>query len=555
LERVAAILARHFKKWNITHIFGVPGKAILPIIQAADQLEISFVLSSHEGAAGFEAAGFAWGKETLGVCLGTSGPGGTNLVTAAAQAKASNLPVLIITGHPAVKGTGIGLGQDASYFGTDIVKILEPVTKLSLRLERGDLLESYLTHALEKAFTGVRGPVHLSIAFDVLMENIPSFELEIPQMPLTYSSNLAEVIAALEKAERPVILAGKGVHSALAYKELQEVAERWQIPVMTTTSAKGTFPTGHRLSLGGLGLGGTPRADQYLLDGVDLMLVLGTKLSDMTLSGFNLDTMQPHAVIQFDYEPTFIGKTMSCPTVPVLGDLKANLQQMLRLAAWTEVTSEAASEVAAAVLEEEPLLSVWEDYQAPTDSKGPLIATGDAIRALQAELPEDTVLFGDCGSHTFYAIRDYEIREAGTFIFDSLFGAMGHAIGYAIGAKFALPDTPIVCLTGDGCMLMHGTEISTAVNYGAPVIFVVINNGRLDMVEKGMVKYLGKAIGAVYDKPIQAAQFGESLGALGYRCFTAEEIRDAVREAVQSKRPAVIDIVVDPLETPPTMKR
>ncbi|MCQ6559827.1 thiamine pyrophosphate-binding protein [Paenibacillus mendelii] len=542
MESVAALLAKHFKKWNISHMFGVPGKAILPIIQAADQVGIQFVLSSHEGAAGFEAAGYAWGRQTLGVCLGTSGPGGTNLVTAAAQAKASNMPVLIITGHPTMKGTGVGLGQDASPFGTDIVKVLEPVTKFSMRLERGDLLEIYLKHALDHAFIGVKGPVHLSIPFDVFMERIPPFDLDIPQVPLTSSDNLDKVIAAIKAAERPVILAGKGVHSAQAYAELQEVAERWDIPVMTTTSAKGTFPTGHRLSLGGLGLGGTPHADQYLEDGVDLMLVLGTKLSDMTLSGFNMQTMLPAEVIQFDYDPMFVGKAFPCPTVSVLGDIKANLRGML-------------NRPAEELSDEHVPLSVRVPYIAPSDSQGPLIATGDAIRALQAELPREAVLFGDCGSHTFYAIRDYTIHEAGTFIFDSLFGAMGHAIGYSVGAKLARPDLPIVCLTGDGCMLMHGTEISTAVNYDAPLIFVVINNGRLDMVEKGMVKYLGKAIGAVYNKPIDAAMFGEALGARGYRCYTVEDIRHAVKEALTSSYPSVIDIIVDPFETPPTMKR
>ncbi|UVI28523.1 thiamine pyrophosphate-binding protein [Paenibacillus spongiae] len=542
MESVAALLAKHFKKWNVSHMFGVPGKAILPIIQAADQLGIEFVLSGHEGAAGFEAAGYAWGRKTLGVCLGTSGPGGTNLVTAAAQAKASNLPILIITGHPTMAGTGVGLGQDASAFGTDIVKVLEPVTKFSMRLERAELLEIYLRHALDSAFIGVRGPVHLSIPFDVFMERIPSFDIDIPQAPLMWSNNLEEVVQAIEAAERPVILAGKGVHSAHAYAELQEVAERWDIPVMTTTSAKGTFPTGHRLSLGGLGLGGTPHADKYLEDGVDLMLVLGTKLSDMTLSGFNMKTMLPGAVIQFDYDPMFIGKTFTCPTLSVLGDIKANLRGMLNRPVNEQ-------------RQEQTPLSVRVPYVAPSDSKGPFIATGDAIRALQSELPRDTVLFGDCGSHTFYAIRDYSIYEAGTFIFDSLFGAMGHAIGYAVGAKLARPELPIVCLTGDGCMLMHGTEISTAVNYNAPLIFVVINNGRLDMVEKGMVKYLGKAIGAVYKKPIDAAMFGEALGARGYRCYTAEDIRQAVKEALNCSYPSVIDIIVDPLETPPTMKR
>ncbi|GIQ64241.1 hypothetical protein PACILC2_28090 [Paenibacillus cisolokensis] len=605
MESVAAVLAKHFQSWAVTHVFGVPGKAILPIINACDRVGIRFVLSSHEGAAGFEASGFAWGKETLGVCLGTSGPGGTNLVTSAAQAKASNLPVLFITGHPSMKDTGAGLGQDASYFGTDIVKILEPVTKFSMRVERGDLLKTYLRHAMERAFSGVRGPVHLSIPYDVFQEQIEPFELELPSFSPTCSLNLGHVAELIERARRPVIFAGKGVHSARAYDELRRLAERWSIPVMTTASAKGAFPTLHPLSLGGFGLGGTDKADRYLLEGTDLLLVIGTKLSDMTLSGYR-EEMKPERIVHFDFEPTFIGKTIDCPTVPVLGDIKANLAELLRLSGRmsggqpemeaVRVSREAAAAAEAPVQDGTPVLDETSPQngtpvlaEAPVQNgmpvlaeasgavpsgpsaiaaapsagdgrperpdRGGFISSGDAIRAMQRHMPQDALLFGDCGSHTFYAIRDYVVHTPGTFIFDSLFGAMGHAIGYAVGAKLARPEQTVVCLTGDGCMLMHGTEVSTAVNYDVPVIFVVLNNGRLDMVEKGMTKYLGKAIGAIYKQPIDAAAFGESLGALGFRCLTEEDIGHAMRAALASGRTAVLDIIVDPLETPPTMKR
>ncbi|MCL9662090.1 thiamine pyrophosphate-binding protein [Paenibacillus hunanensis] len=542
MNRVADLLASHFKKWGITHVFGVPGKAVLPIIDAVDNEGIQFILSSQEGAAGFEAAGYAQATGLLGVCVGTSGPGGTNLVTAAAQAKASNLPILILTGHPSQRETGSGLGQDASIFGTNIVEILKPVTKLSLHLDHASLLERYLIHCLEQATSGVRGPVHLSIAYDVLNTEIEPFEMEYPCVPKTISNRLHEVTELIMRAKKPLVFAGKGIHSAQAYAELQSFVEAFQIPLMTTTSAKSVLPTKHPLNLGGFGLGGTPEADEYMSQ-TDLLIVLGTSMSDMSLAGYNKAAPGPEQIIQFDMESTFVGKSISSPTLAILGDLKANLEEIIRIVQLQHLQAP----------------TKFEHTRAYPDlyegQKSDLLLSGEAIQAIQKYLPDDGLIFGDCGSHTFYAIRDLIVEKPGSFIFDSYFGAMGHAIGYAVGAKLGDPTRPVICLTGDGCMLMHGTEISTAVNAQANVIFLVINNGRLDMVEKGMTKYLGKSVGTVYKTPIDAAAFGRSLGAMGYTCTSRAEVEEAFEKALQANHPTVIDIIVDPNEIPPTMKR
>jgi acetolactate synthase-1/2/3 large subunit len=177
------------------------------------------------------------------------------------------------------------------------------------------------------------------------------------------------------------------------------------------------------------------------------------------------------------------------------------------------------------------------------------------MEVLRSELPSDAVMFGDAGSHSFYAIKYFDIEKPGTFFFEEVFASMGRAIGYAVGAKIAAPERTIVCLTGDGCMFMTGTEVSTAVNYQAPVIFVVLNNASLDMVEKGMARHLGRAVGTNYPVPLQIAKFGESMGAEGFRCATEEELRDALLQALTNKRVNVIEVMVDPLEVPPTMKR
>ncbi|SIS42448.1 thiamine pyrophosphate-binding protein [Salimicrobium flavidum] len=542
MKKLATILTDHFEHWGLTHVFGIPGKAISPILFELLNTDIEFVLSKHEGAAGFEASGYAMMKNTPGVAIGTSGPGGTNLLTAAGQAKAFHAPLLIITGHPSMKDTGKGQGQDSSMFGTDLCRMFEPVTKFSARVEYAERLAPLLSHALEKAVTEVQGPVHLSIPFDILLDETEPFLLDLPNRTPTISPETENLIPLLNRAEKPVLFVGKGVHASRAYEEVEKVAEHWQIPVVTTPGGKGAFRTDHNLSLGGFGLGGTEEAAEYLKGKTDLMLVLGTRLSDMSLPGFT-DDMLPDQVFHFDYDPTFIGKSLFTETTAVLGDLKANLQTLL-----------SQSSTGISHLRELP-----EPKQPPEPAPTERMSAVSVINAMRNTLSDDTILFGDDGSHSFYGIRHFDIRKPGTYFFDDIFGAMGNGIGFSVGAALADPGAPVVCLTGDGCMFMHGTEISTAYNYNAPVLFIIMNNERLDMVEKGMRKMIGTSIGGVYETPLDGKVFANSMGLDAYKCHTSEDIEKAVITALQTikdtNKPVVIEAIIDGDEIPPTMGR
>lgn len=543
MRTVASVLASNFKQWGIQHIFGIPGKAISPILFELLTEEIQFVLSKHEAAAGFEAAGYALLNEKVGVAIGTSGPGGTNLITAAGQATASHLPLLIITGHPSMKDTGKALGQDSSSFGTDLVNMFNHVTKFSARVERGDMLKSYLQHALEQALAGVKGPVHLSIPFDVLLEEIEPFTLDLPTPNEMISPNLSDVIDRLNEATRPLLFIGKGVHSSKAYEEVQHLAELWNIPVVTTPGGKGAFPSNHSLSLGAFGLGGAPEAMDYFQKNVDLLLVIGSSLSDMSTAGLT-EAMYPKHVIHFDYNPTFIGKSVNVPTTPVLGDIKSNLKTMLKEMPATN---------------SDAFRSTPEPMPLEENAPGERMSAVQVLHAMRNTLPEDAIIFGDDGSHSFYGIKHFDIYKPGTYFFDDIFGAMGNGIGYAVGAQLAAPEKTIVCLVGDGCMFMHGTEVSTAYNYDAPVLFIVVNNGRLDMVEKGMRKMIGTSIGGIYETPLDAKLFAESMGAQAFTCLTPFELGHRIEEALQimkeTNKPIVIEALVDENEIPPTMGR
>jgi acetolactate synthase I/II/III large subunit len=542
-ETCASVLARNFKHWGISHIFGIPGKAVSPIIYASDKHDIEFVLSKHESGAGFAAAGYSLMKNKIGVAIGTSGPGGTNLLTAAGQAKASHIPLLIITGHPAMKDTGKAMGQDSSVFGTDLVEMFKHVTKFSVRVERGDMLKIYLQHALEKALSGIKGPVHISIPFDILIEEIIPFELDLPTTNEMISPLIDQVVEQLNSAERPLLFLGKGVHSSKAYNEVRLLAENWNIPVITTPGGKGTFVTNHLLSLGGFGLGGTQEASDYLLRGVDLLIVIGTKLSDMSVAGFSKE-MYPKHIIHFDYDQTFIAKTIDVPTTPVLGDIRSNISFILKYA--SDVNS----------LE---FLIPKQVHEVKMNNVSELMSSENTVKVIRNSLPDDLIIFGDDGSHTFYGIKYFDIYKPGTFFFDDIFGAMGHAIGYSIGAKIAAPEKNIVCLVGDGCMFMHGNEISTALNNKSAVLFIVLNNGMLDMVEKGMRKMNGKSIGAVYETPLNVAMFAQSMGLEAFRCQNPIELKEAIDQSLsiikETHLPVVIEVIVDKDEIPPTMGR
>ena len=540
MKSIAAILVAHFKRWGIKHVFGIPGKPIIPLIVELDKQGINFVLGKHECGSGYAASGYTMMNKSLGVAIATAGPGGTNLLTAAGQAKAYHLPVLFITGQPPINNAGMALGQDSTCFGTDLVKMFDPVTKFSGRVERADQFKRYLQHALEKAYGGVGGPVHLSIPSDILNEQVDEFELDLPSNLCEVISNkLDEFIERLDKANRAVILSGKGVHSSFAYDEVKNIAELWNIPVMTTPGGKGTFVENHPLSLGALGLGGTEKARQYIKDGVDLMIVIGSKLSDMSLVDIPCENY-PKEVIHLDYDPTFIGRAITVPTLPIIGDIKINLQSLMNIVSNREKNT---------------FELINERCEIIKDKDDAYISAAKAVKVIRQELSDDSIIFGDDGSHTFYAIKDFNIRKSGTFFFDDVFGAMGHAIGYSIGAQLARSNTRILCLTGDGCTFMHGSEMSTAADYNIPVTFIVFNNARLDMIDKGMKYNLGKAIGTIYNKPLDIKKFGEAMGIRSFKCANEYELKKALEISSLHKETVIIEVMVDPCEIPPTIKR
>lgn len=539
LKTVADYMAEALRNLGVKHSFGIIGKSICPIVLKMVDYGIEFIPGRHESSSGFEASGYALKTGNLAVAFGTSGPGGTNLITAAAHAKANNLPVLFITGHQSIKELGIPQCQDSSLYLADLAEMFRPATLFSKLVERGDHFSTIFNHAISVALSGKRGPVHLCIPFDVQTELLEECRIVYPEREtLVDYAKVNRVINAINHSKKPLIIAGKGMNRSGAHEELVQLAETFNIPVVTTPGGKGAIVWDHPLYHGPVGVGGCKHGDD-LMNHSDLYIVLGSRLSDMTICNLKAEN-HPETLIQFDIDPTFVGKILNSHTIAVGGDVRDNLSLILQSVDCSAIT-ERDTETAAHYKEELPVLSK--------------LSLASVMSTLSDLIPSNNTVFVDDGSHGFNAVKWYNVKKPGSFVFDAYFACMGNAIGMAIGAKVASPEETIFCITGDGCFMMLGTEINTAVCKNIPVIFIVVNNMQLDMALKGMEKTTGRIDGTLFEVPMDAVKFAESLGATGFRCETQEQFAAAISEAIALNRVAVIELLTDRDEVPPTAHR
>lgn len=532
-------MAEALRNLGVTHSFGIIGKSICPIALKMVDYGIQFIPGRHESSSGFAASGYALKTGSLGVAFATSGPGGTNLLTAAAHAKANNLPVLFITGHQSIKELGIPQCQDSSSYLADLADMFRPATLFSKLVERGDHFSTIFNHALSIALGDKKGPVHLCIPFDVQTERLAECRIVLPEREgLVSFQNYERVISAINESARPLIIAGKGVNRSGAHQELVQLAETFNIPVVTSPGGKGAIAYDHPLYHGPVGVGGSSHGDE-LLNNSDLFIVLGSRLSDMTICNLKLEN-HPQQLIQFDVDPTFVGKILSSSTIAVGGDLRDNLALYLQKLDSSAVTKHE--------------ITISNDYNDELPVLDGL-SLASVLSTMSDLIPYNSSVFVDDGSHGFNAVKWFNVRRPGSFIFDAYFACMGNSIGMAIGAKTASPGETVFCITGDGCFMMLGAEINTAVCQDIPVIFIVVNNMQLDMALKGMEKTTGRIDGTIFEVPMDAVKFAESLGAAGFRCETQEEFEAAMREAVALNKAAVIELLTDRDEMPPTAHR
>jgi acetolactate synthase-1/2/3 large subunit len=506
------------------------------------------IVAAFEGGAAYMADGYARASGGLGVCFGIGGPGVLNMATALAAARADRSPVLAISGEVARSWEGMGGFQDASGAAIDDIDALRPITGLSLSLSSRAVVPHHLRHAITYAFTR-RSPAHLSVPVDV-----QKAQIDLSWQPVPESLRSARFVdeTALERAvallnvagnQKIIVLAGPGVLHAHGCDALRAFAERFDIPVATTLSGKGLISEHHPLALGVFGYGGSHCAiDAIRSDDIDVLLVIGSGLSQRDTMQWDPKMLPSKALIQIDVDPLIIGRTWA-GEVAVVANAGEALQ---RLAAIKDAAGlEAGREKRRAFLAQ--IRKRGSSQYQPEDTKSNAVPMHPArvVAELRAAFPDNGVLCVDSGAHRAWFAEYWDVREPGTHFSLTNLGPMGGAVPLGIGAKLARPERPLMVATGDGCMLMHGMEVHTAAREKVPLVIALMNNQSYGNIYYRASK-MGPGPERLTDIPgIDWVAFARSMGGDGERVDRPNDIAAAVGRALGARGPYLLDLHTD----------
>ncbi|MGI5921265.1 MAG: biosynthetic-type acetolactate synthase large subunit [Syntrophomonadaceae bacterium] len=533
----AEILLRCLKEEGVDTIFGYPGGTVLPIYDALYSSDIRHVLTRHEQAAAHAADGYARATGKVGVCLATSGPGATNLVTGIATAYMDSIPMVALTGQVVTSLIGKDGFQEA-----DITGITLPITKHNYLVERTEDVARVIKEAFHIALTNRPGPVVVDLPKDVMaqvidFDEVPQ-EVNIRGYRVLKGFNAGQVITAAEmiqKAKQPLIYAGGGVIAANASAELKELAEKMKIPVTTTLMAIDSFPGNSYLSLGMLGMHGTRYAN-YAVGECDLLIAIGARFDDRVTG--KIDQFAPNArVIHIDIDAAEIGKNMMVD-VPIVGNVKEVLQAILQRLKPVEELSEW-----------HQMLDRWKE-ESPLRYGEPVergIMPQRVLEELNLITNGEAIITTEVGQNQMWAAQYMKFKNPRTFLSSGGLGTMGWGLPAAIGAAVACPDKKVIDIAGDGSIQMNIQELGTAVEQKLPIIICILNNHYLGMVRQWQGLFYGRRY-SYTDMTNQPdfVKLAEAYGAVGIRVTDPDDIKRALLEAMQVVDcPVVLDIWVE----------
>jgi len=539
VETGADAVVAALERAGVEYLFGVQGGAIMPVYDALyESEEMTHVTMAHEQGAAHAADAYGIVTGDPGVCMATSGPGATNLVTGIADASMDSDPLIALTGQVPTDFVGNDAFQE-----TDTIGVTQPITKYNIFADDPDAVGTDVGEAYALADEGRQGPTLVDLPKDVTQGETDR-EPGRPRTPDTYQpperAERAAVEAAadaLADAERPVMLAGGGVIKADACEEFREFATEHEIPVITTMPGTGAFPEDHDLSLEIAGMHGTGYAN-LAISLTDCLLAVGTRFDDR-LTG-DVRTFAPDAeVIHVDIDPAEISKNVEADH-PLVGDAGAVLEQLgeavtdsPEAAAWREQCVE--------WREQYPM-----DYETPEDEP---LKPQYVVEKFDEVTPEDTVVTAGVGQHQMWAWQYWTWTEPRTWVTSHGLGTMGYAVPSAIGAKLAAPDREVVSFDGDGSFLMTSQELTVAVRENLDFTIVVLNNEAVGMVRQWQDGfYEGRRMASEYPWVPQFDKLAEAYGAQGLRMESYDEVEETVAEARSYDGPSVIDAVIDPSE-------
>ncbi len=547
------VIVRALSAEGVRYVFGIPGNPRALYDSLYDHEEIKPVLVRHECSGAFMAMAYSKLTRQPGVCFGSPGPGVANLIPGVLEAHSGCTPLIVLGSSSPLSTEGMGAFQEAPQ-----MDMLRPITKWAYRLPSADRAAWAVRRAFSIASNGKPGPVYLDIPFDVGVSQTQLTDYTPSTRPLRVRPEWERVKEAAElllKAERPVIVAGGGAHTSGAHRELLELCELLGIPLLTTPSGRGIIPEDHPLSLGLVGLYRT-RVGRQVYREADLLLSLGSRHEEFQTASWRYYP-EGARLIQVDIDPYELGRNW-IPAVPVVGDVKLFLQDLLSIIK---------ERITRKPLEEMPrvkgILEAKEAFESEVqeecmDPSTPLKSKRVVYEANRV-FGRGTILVNENGSQDLWSYYwpYYKVLDIDGCVAPAEQTCMGFGVAGAIGAKLAAPDRKVICITGDGAFQMFMKELPTAVQYGAPVTWIVLNNYSL-----GWIKLHERSLGERYiavDFEVQPdfASTAKACGCFGMQVKKPEEVRPALEEALDQNLdgiPAVLDFIVDPWDFPEGFK-
>ncbi len=534
----ARALIKALESRGVEYIFGYPGGATLPLYDELAKSSIKHILARHEQGAAHMADGYARASGKVGVCMATSGPGATNLVTGIATAFMDSSPIIAITGQvPRAM-----IGNDA-FQEVDTTGITIPITKHNYLVKRASELPATIEEAFYLASTGRKGPVLIDIPSDVQKEE---FHLqEVKRKPLEgykptitgHPGQIRRAIQQIKASKRPLILAGGGIFHADATDELIELAESGNFPIVYTLMGKASIPNSHRLCFGMIGYHGRVEANTAISE-ADTIVAIGVRFSNRSTGKLQNFATQA-SIIHIDIDPAEIGKNVPA-TLPIVGDAKHILAELTKQLKKSNIDGSKHEE--------------WILHLASVRKKHPLrgrmegVNTPNIIRKLK-EVAGDIILVTDVGKHQMFAAHYFPVDTPRSFLTSGGLGTMGFSVPAAIGAKVARPDKKVAVIAGDGSFFMTSQQIASAVQYNIPVLILIMNDYCLGMIHQLQDVLYGKRYNACdLERIVDYAKLAESMGAVGIRVTEEKDIESAISKGLESERPVVIDFILEEKE-------
>ncbi len=521
------IIIECLKEQGVDTVFGYPGGTILNVYDALykHQDEITHVLTSHEQGASHAADGYARATGKVGVCMATSGPGATNLVTGIATAYMDSIPLVAITAN-----VGVSLLGKDSFQEIDIAGVVMPITKHSFIVKNIHELANTIRRAFKIAKSGRPGPVLVDVTKDVTA-NLADYEYKAPEeiLPVTDTikdCDLEEVVKMIKKSKKPYIMVGGGVVAANASKELRTFAKLVDAPVCDTLMGKGVMDGNDPYYTGMIGMHGT-KTSNFGVTASDLLIVIGGRFSDRVI-GNAKKFANDAKIVHIDIDAAEVNKNIVVDA-SIIGDAKEILKRLN-----TMVEQKDNAEWLARIKELE--------QKYPSGYATDILTGPTAISKIYELTKGDAIITTDVGQHQMWAAQMYKYKEPRQLLTSGGLGTMGYGLGASIGAKVGRRDKTVVNIAGDGCFRMNMNELATAVRYNIPIIQVIINNHVLGMVRQWQTLFYDKRYSnTILDDAVDFVKVSEGMGALAFKATTLAEFEEAFKQAMESGRPCVID--------------